>query len=208
MGMLLYNFVRRYFIVLLLLLLAGNFFVYKMMHKNSESIKNRHAPLGIISLEIATTKDQISNIVNAWYNTPVTHTGETLGPEHFVPHTALDVARRQTKIDFLFLLFYSLLLALLLIRLAPENSSEKWVRTAVLLSFATGLLDSVENIFMLGAMNWQPVAPWTIWLPSGAKWLVVSGLVITILYRLGKSIYRTLIHNNFRKRAQHKRKIV
>ena len=194
----LYNFVRRYFIVLLFLLLAGNFFVYRLMHQNSNAMKNNHAPLGIISLEIATTKDRISKIVDAWEETLLAYSGPMYGTEHWTPYTALDVAKRQTKIDFFFLLFYSHLLALLLVRMAPVKGRANWVRIAVLLSLATGLMDGVENIFMLKAMNYHPVAPWTIWLPSGAKWVLLLLLVFTILYRCGNEIFKAFKNNRNR----------
>jgi hypothetical protein len=56
-------------------------------------------------------------------------------------------------------------------------------------------MDGVENIFMLKAMNYQPVAPWTIWLPSGAKWVLLLLLVLTILYRFGNEIFKAFKNN-------------
>ncbi len=190
--MALYHFVRRFFFLLLLLILTGNFVVYRLMHENSGFLKNSHAPLGIISLEIATSQKKIYDITQAWQQTPVTIYGPSAGPEHFTPYTALGVARRQTKLDYFFLLFYSLLLALLLVRLAPERGREKWILAAVVFSMITGLLDAVENVFMLKAMDDEAVEPWTIWLPSGAKWLLLFLLVATILFRLGKTIIQAL----------------
>jgi hypothetical protein len=168
--------VRRHFTLSFVLLLVGNFLVVRQMSKDKDALKNNYSPKGIISLELTMRDDLQKNILQTWANTPVEQTNMT----------ALQVAQRQTRIDYFFILFYTALLCLLMVRLAPVHRRALWIRAAVSLGIAAGLLDCIENIFMQRAMNYRTVSSWQIWLPSAAKWLLVFGLSCVILF---KSLY-------------------
>ena len=178
----LYSLVRRRFFLMLVVVLAGNLLAIRIMSKDKDSLKNRHSPQGIISLELATSNDRQQSIIQAWENTPVNETD----------YTALQVAKRQTEWDYLFIFFYTLLFCLLLVRLSPAKQREAWIKASLTLALAAGLLDCVENIFMLQAMNGRNVSPWKIWLPSGAKWLIVLGMSSVILIRSMAALYFAL----------------
>lgn len=142
-------------------------------------------------MELTTSDTHQRAIIQSWSAIPVKQTG----------HTALQVAQRQTRTDYLFILLYILLFCLLLIRLAPAEKKEAWIKAYVQLVIAAGLLDGIENIFMQQAMNDLNVPSWQIFVPSAIKWMIVVVLSGAIVFRSVTLLYHGMLKSKMEQKS-------
>ncbi len=132
------------------------------------------APLtktGILSLEFAKTKQQATTISSSWKNERVHYT-----------------AIVNTSIDFIFIFFYSLFLFAACYRFSLQQTGvmKKISQIIALFGLTAGLLDCVENYFLLKMLSFtisNTEAAFTFWIAS-IKFILAAIAVIWILIQL------------------------
>ena len=121
---------------LLATLLAGTVvFAYKLKTQG-EPLVTADAPRGILTYEFAWSRSGVELILRSW-------------------SSLKDVARRQLRLDFGFLVFYPLLLSLACAMMAESPHNETAV-VGVFISWAvlgSGPLDAVENLALLRMLD-------------------------------------------------------
>lgn len=118
--------------------LLGSLVMIYVMAKTGAPLKTASTPLGILDLEFAYNTAKTTSVINAW-----------------APSDNITAAKLNTRLDFLFLFFYSGFLFFTCKRIA--GSFHGTVAKAGLLiakgAILAGLLDILENIGMLIALN-------------------------------------------------------
>lgn len=126
---------------------------------------------GILSLEFAKTKQQVDAITATWKNKNVHYS-----------------AIVNTSIDFIFIFFYSLFLfaACHWFSLKQTGVMRKISQTIALFGLTAGLLDCVENYFLLKMLSFtisNTEAAFTFWIAT-VKFILAAIAVIWILIQL------------------------
>ncbi len=126
---------------------------------------------GILSLEFAKTKQQANAITTSWKNKDVHYT-----------------AIVNTSIDFLFIFFYSLFLFACCYWLVLKQTGvmKKISHTIALFGLTAGLLDCVENYFLLKMLAFtisDAEAAFTFWI-AAIKFILAAIAVIWIFIQL------------------------
>ena len=164
-------------------LIAGNLLMVYVMTSTGKSLKNPATPLGIINLELAGNAVHVQNILNAWDN------------DISKSRSVIADAKKNTWLDFIFLLFYTSLFYFLCKKLISYfKPGSLWVQLANIVAtgaIVAGLLDVVENIGMLKSLNGN-VTDTTAFVTaacSTVKWLLVF---ITIIFLITSSAYKII----------------
>jgi hypothetical protein len=155
------------------ILLTGTLCLLFVMRWHGKLLSSfNESPAGIVSLELAKTKERTDVIVQAWASQPLAD----------VVHHAV----QNTQIDFLFLLFYSLLLFVLSHRCALQQTGTKktisqWLSVGAL---KAGLLDVVENLLLLQALSGKSsdFSSWYTWLFATVKFALVALVILWLFY--------------------------
>ena len=126
-------------------LIAATLLMVYVMTSTGNSLKNPATPLGIINLELAYNAVDVQNILNAWDN-DISKNSDVVAD-----------AKKNTWLDFIFLMLYSSLFYFLCKKLIsffkPGSFWKRIGNIIALATIATGLLDIVENIGMLKSLN-------------------------------------------------------
>lgn len=166
----------------ILLLLLGTIVMIGVMVKTGASLKTAATPKGIIDLEFAYNTAKTNVVLSAW------------NPQ---PGDAVNIKKAaiiNTCLDFIFLLFYSLLLFFTCDKIALINKSKMGVSIANGAIWA-GLLDIIENAGMLMTLSGNGSA--TVAFITAFCSIIKWGLVIAaILYALA-GIIKLAIHKKF-----------
>ena len=156
-------------------LLAGTIIMIVLMILSGKELKTTATPMGIVDLELASSKEAVQTIMLAWKNTG---------------NDVIAKARINTYLDFLFLIFYTLFFYSCCQLLATSFSNKKkWVfihRCIGAFALLAGLLDVVENIGMLVSLSGihsDKVAMFTC-VAAYLKWLLVLATILLILLAL------------------------
>lgn len=125
--------------ILLMVLVAGTVFMQSWLGKLNHSLRTSDARWGILSLQFAWCKRRAELVLKSW-------------------DSRLNIARRQTKLDFGYILLYSPLLSLTCAVLAQEHSGMLSQVGQVLswLALGAGALDGVENVALLRMLDRGP----------------------------------------------------
>lgn len=134
---------------------------------------------GIVSLEFAKTKQKAHSIVTTWSSI-----------------SSVDLRKlavTNTYIDFVFLFFYSLFLyaGCYYFSLSQKGTHAAVLRTVGLLGLTAGLLDAVENYFLLKMLTYQITneqALLTWWL-AAVKFLFAGTAAVFILVHFLRSLF-------------------
>ncbi|NOY77011.1 MAG: hypothetical protein GXO76_03985 [Calditrichaeota bacterium] len=134
-------------------------------------LKTAAAPSGIVSFELAGTQTQAQNILASWGEKGRVYAGLSLG------------------LDFLFLVAYSLLIALGCILVLPtlQAKSKFLGGVGVFLAwsqFAAALLDSVENVSLIQVLVGSRLDVWPVlaqWCAIPKFTIVAAGIVYIFL---------------------------
>lgn len=129
---------------LLFFLLAGTLIMIIVMRWHGKPLtQTPSAKAGIVSLEFAKSKQKAGAIVEEWSRVP-----DADLKKHAV---------NNTRIDFIFILFYSLFLyaACYYFSLTQKKAVAAFLRTVALLGLTAGLLDAVENYFLFQMLKDQ-----------------------------------------------------
>jgi hypothetical protein len=161
----------------ILILLAGTIIMMVVMAKTGASLNTAATPLGILDLEFAYNNAKTAAVLNAW----------SLQPGNTIDN--ISAAKINTYLDFIFLLFYSLLLFFTCDKIAVINKSKTGVSIANGAIWA-GLLDIVENGGMLMTLSGNGSA--TVAFITSFCSIIKWGLAIAaVLYALGGIIQLT-----------------
>lgn len=159
-------------------LVTGTVIMMVLMFITGKDLNTAATPLGIIDLELARSDAAVQHILNAWSKEVSEEEG------------LIDTARINTFLDFIFLIFYSLLLYVCCKQLAALFPSRKSLRTLLnlgaTLALLSGLLDVVENMGMLMSL-YQFSGSYTAAITAGAaylKWLMVASTLLVIIFAL------------------------
>jgi len=171
-------------------LLAGTIIMMVLMLITGKDLKTTATPLGIIDLELASTKTAVQNILKAWDNK--VSEGKEL----------IKKARVNTFLDFAFLIFYSLFLFACCKRLASSLShKKKWqniLHCFAAMALLSGLLDVVENTGMLMSLSGHSSSNIALMTAIAAylKWCIVIATLLVIITAFSvKSMERKKIWN-------------
>ncbi|MEO7047250.1 MAG: hypothetical protein ABI091_18255 [Ferruginibacter sp.] len=127
------------------ILIAGTLCMMFIMAITGRSMKHPATPFGIVNLELASNATDVQNILNAWDNDISQH------------RDVLADARKNTWLDFIFIIFYSLLFYCLCKKISGYFKKnlllQKSGKVFAMAALAAGTLDYGENIGMLTSLN-------------------------------------------------------
>ncbi len=159
-------------------LLAGTIGMMVLLLTSGKDLKTTTTPFGIIDLELAFSKPDVQKILTVWDH-------KVSGGKNLITK-----AQINTLFDFIFLLFYSLLLfACCKILASSLAHRRKWRNTLNLfavLVMVSGLLDVVENTGMLLSLSrfsFSAIAPITA-IAAYLKWAIVISTLLVIVTAL------------------------
>ena len=163
-------------------LIAGTLLMLIVMISTGNSLKNAATPLGIINLELANNAIDVQNILNAWEN-DISQNRDVIAD-----------AKKNTWLDFIFLLFYSSLFYFLCKKLISYfKAGSIWKRTGNAVgAIAAGLLDVVENIGMLKSLN-ENVSDNIALLTASCSTLKWVSVFIIIIFLITGFFYKKII---------------
>ena len=161
------NIHTKSFTILLIVMVILNIITLRVF---DSALKNEISPQGIVSYELAKNLDQSVAILNAWDIQAKINAGLSLG------------------FDFLFLLVYSSLIALLIYnvnnRLWKNNPFYKLGQILIFLIFIAALFDAIENFalikLLLGNLKqiWVSVAYYFAVVKFGIVFICIAYLLI------------------------------
>ncbi|MEX2231997.1 MAG: patatin-like phospholipase family protein [Cyclobacteriaceae bacterium] len=161
-----------------------------IMNDSGQCLRSPRAPRGIISLELTFKQEKADRIKNEWTETQCLDGTIVSGEENLSseekPVPVIDVAIANTKLDFIFIIAYSLLLAILIIRknvATPGLPVSKRTRLYLGLVCIVAVCDIIENIFMLRYLQGANIYPAMFAMPAVLKF---TGLFITLGYILSR----------------------
>jgi hypothetical protein len=147
---------------------------------NGLTVKEKGIPYGIITIEMPLNQQNATSIVNVWNDRHVTEN-----------------AVKQTRLDFLFLLFYPAALSLACVLLDGSTAGLTSIRVGIILSWGVLFcipLDACENILILKMLSGcchSPIPEFTT-LVAALKFFLITisliylliGLVCLLIQRL------------------------
>jgi hypothetical protein len=118
----------------LIIFLIGTIIMSLFMDRLGKTLKTTYTPNGILAIEFAKNSTEVNQVMNAW-SVPITN-GET----------NVDVAKKQTKWDYLYLIFYSGFLFLLNRYINSNNLNQNnWLKFGAMAGLFAGFFDIIEN---------------------------------------------------------------
>jgi len=175
------SFVKQNFRPLFYILLFGFVVVGSITSNNSEILRNKLSPKGIISLELNASQNKQKDILLTWQKASKQTWYFSIDPasRHKIVN-GIEVAREQTFWDFILIFCYTLMLPLLLIRV--YRGRIKFLRIGLMLIIIAGVLDCLENIgIFLALKNFDSPCQY-IYLPSYGKWIIILLILAWLLY--------------------------
>ncbi len=156
------------------ILIIGTIIMIVVMAKTGASLKTNDTPLGILNLELPFSKIKADSVITAWKNT-TNSTGIS----------NIEVAKTNTKWDFVFIVFYSLFLYLSATKLSNSFNGGfgKAGRQLGKASLVVAALDFIENLGMFKMLDGSitnGIAMFTS-VCSTIKWLLAIIIVLYIL---------------------------
>lgn len=159
--------------ITIILLLAGTLTMMFIMANQGQTLRNkRSARLGIVSLELAYDSSQTNEIIREW----------SIPDED---GTEVAVAIRNTKLDFIFIFFYSLFLFFAAKAINKKfggwfGRQGKWISKAALVAGGMDVLENCGMLMTLTGKGSDTVAMATA-ICSSIKWMLVMIAVFYVL---------------------------
>jgi hypothetical protein len=158
----------------LYLFIAGTLIMMVVMSTTGASLKTATTPMGILNLELPFTVHKANTVLSAWKN-DLRGNGKN----------NIEVAKTNTWWDFLFILFYSGLL-FLLIGLVSRQVGKKLYKAGEVLKktvWAVAILDIAENIGMFCMLNGTVNSPVVLFTSvcAALKWVLVLIVIAYII---------------------------
>lgn len=124
----------------LLPLFIGTITLIIILQQQGKVLRTPKTKWGIVSLELAKTKEEADIVLNTWEQEIINGTS---------------IARKNIRLDFIFIFFYSLYLfaACRKIRYHSQKWQKKAGKNFAYMALAAGCFDVAENILMLKALN-------------------------------------------------------
>lgn len=159
---------------LLFLLFAGTVVMIAVMRWHGAPLITSVSKAGIVSLEIAKTKEHADVIINTW---------ASVSSINVIQH-----AITNTYIDFVFIIFYALFLYTYCYFISFKQ--KKWAatlsRTLALAALIAGMCDVIENYFMLQMLQQSVTATYAFlsWLFAVIKFGLLLAAILWSLFNL------------------------
>lgn len=153
---------------LLISLFAGTVVMIAVMRWHGGPLITPVSDAGIVSLELAKTKERTAVITNYWNENGLLRTAIT-----------------NTYIDFIFILFYSLFLYSYCFFISTKQQPRPAVisRTLGMGALVAGLCDVIENYFILQQLQQAPTETFAFlaWLFASIKFVLLGAAVMCCL---------------------------
>jgi hypothetical protein len=162
-----------------IILIAGTFCMMVIMAITGRPMKHPATPFGIVNLELASNATDVQNILNAWDNDISQH------------RDVLVDARKNTWLDFIFIIFYSLLFYCLCKNISgyfKKNSIlQKSGKVFSMAALVAGALDYGENIGMLTSLNGHITDGISLFTAtcSTIKWILIISILLFLVVGFG-----------------------
>ena len=152
-----------------------------LVRKSGECLKTENAKYGIVSLELALSSEKANSIKTEWRKL-VCHQDRT----------ALELAHQHIIEDMFFLLGYSLFFAVSMVLIQKGKAITQ--KTMLLIAFAlsAGMLDLIENLFMLKFILGAEIDPMFFAIPASLKFLFIVGLATYLIRSLVLQLYQKI----------------
>jgi hypothetical protein len=164
-------------------LVTGTIIMVYVMISTGKTLETAATPLGIIDLEIAPDKASVQHILDVWQKT-----GKSPGN--------IEAAKKNTWLDFLFIIFYAPFLYVCCTKLAAGFKKTSIIaRIGKLVAMGIiieGILDFLENFGMLKSLNGEVSGNIALFTASCSlvKWTLVF---IALLYILAALVAKLFI---------------
>jgi hypothetical protein len=141
----------RYFHFLFWPVLVATFIVAFIQLKDKTYLQNLTAPQGIVSLELGGNYRRDTSIIHSWATDTLDRASVTLCQPIPQPIHRLKKARFDVRINYLFILLYTLLGIIMVtaLQIRIQQRRHWFTRLLIGLVFMAGLLDCIENIGLL-----------------------------------------------------------
>lgn len=165
------------------ILLISTVIMAVLMSLQGSSLKTPETRGGIVSLELAPSQIDADSVLDTWneYSTP--------------SKDIIQIAILNTKIDFGFLLCYSLFLFTCALQLAAKFNDNKILKLFAWSALVAGILDILENIGMLQTLHLKgsDTIAWMTAVAAYFKFALLIGAVLAILVFVIKFLVRKII---------------
>src|ERR1700754_393013 len=186
----------RYFHILIWPVLVGAFIVAFIQLKDKTYLQNDTAPQGIVSLELGDSYQRDTAIIQSWKTDTLDRTSVTMCQPTPQPINRLHKARFDVKLDYLFILLYTLLGIIIVLALQNriKQKGHGFTRLLIALVLLAGILDCIGNIGLLhfiddGLDNTQSAGTGIATITKVAAW----GKFIILVLLIGLYLPLTLI---------------
>jgi len=153
----------------IIILIVLNIIIIFMMRPSGNALKHPATPSGIIALEFAYDSARTQNIINAWDTDLSAETN------------LISQARKNIKLDFIFLLFYSALLYASVNKWGSGGSKARNIMKG--LSIIAGLADAIENLLMMRSLD-DKISNANSFVTTGFATIKFSFILVVLLYIL------------------------
>jgi hypothetical protein len=168
-------YIRRHAVISVILAVAVFLGAGTLMRKSGACLKTAEVPNAIISFELAFTQRKAQAILQEWNATTCSN-----------QKTATEMAITNTYQDFLFIVGYTALLVVL--TMLFSRMRDQIITRLVLLCVVAGVLDCVENTFMLIYLQGISIHPAVFGVFASAKFLLIAFLLLNILIGIVRRI--------------------
>lgn len=162
--------------ILCIIFFVGMLGMLLWMRPSGQLLVTPFTKYGIINLELAISKSNVKNILNAW--------SDTNGGKEPI----MTAAKTNIRLDFIFIFFYSLFFftytRLITAPFHKKTFVFKWKQWMIPAGLVAGGLDLIENLGMLLNMRGHVSERWVqiTFLASALKWLIIILLILYLLF--------------------------
>lgn len=148
------------------------------MRPSSSCLVTSVTPLAIVDLELAFNHSHAMAIKEIWAE-------RTCDNAFAFELDGAEAAVINIILDFPFLVAYTMFLVVLIVISSPHSITRNsdYTTVFVLMAITAGLLDVIENLFMLVFLQWIPISSLLFAVPATIKFILILFLMIAILYR-------------------------
>jgi hypothetical protein len=150
-----------------------------MLRQSGECLKTAHAKFGIVSFELALTRESASSINTEWQNLKC-------GEKNVVAWGVSNIFN-----DMFFLVAYTMLFCVCVVLVSKKDFT--YTRFLVVAAIMAGTLDAVENVFMLQYLTGNEIHPLLFGVPASLKFLILGSLFLYIVTAVMIRLYQKMV---------------